>query len=63
MVVFKKGGGGCWWLYYCFQRSPNFILAQKLKALKVDIKRWNGQVFGNVESLNKASFEELSAFE
>jgi hypothetical protein len=36
---------------YNFQGSPSFVLAQKLKALKVDIIRWNKQVFGNVDSL------------
>jgi hypothetical protein len=28
-----------WWSSYCFQGSPSFIWAHKLKALKIDIKR------------------------
>lgn len=42
-----------WWSSYSFQGSPSFVLAQKLKAkaFKVDLKLWNEQVFGNVDSL------------
>jgi hypothetical protein len=28
-----------WWLSYSFQGSPSYILASKLKALKVDLKK------------------------
>jgi hypothetical protein len=52
-----------WWESYSFQGSPNFVLAQKLKALKVDLKSWNEQVFGNVESLKLARLEELRALD
>ena len=31
-----------------FQGSPNFILANKLKALKMDLKRWNREEFGYI---------------
>jgi hypothetical protein len=50
-----------WWESYSFQGSPSFVLAQKLKALKVDLKSWNEQVFGNVESFKLARLEELRA--
>jgi hypothetical protein len=30
-----------WWTSYHFQGSPSFIFSQKLKALKIDLKRWN----------------------
>jgi hypothetical protein len=52
-----------WWSSYQFQGSPSFIFAQKLKALKVDLKRWNEQKFGNVETLKKARTEEFSALD
>jgi hypothetical protein len=52
-----------WWESYSFQGSPSFVLAQKLKALKVDLKSWNEQVFGNVESLKLARLEELCALD
>ena len=38
-----------WWESYHFYRAPSFVLANKLKALKVDLKRWNMEEFGNVE--------------
>ena len=28
-----------WWISYNFSGSPSFILAQKLKALKADLKK------------------------
>jgi hypothetical protein len=48
-----------WWASFSFQGSPSFVLAQKLKALKVDLKLWNEQVFENVDSLQKARLEDL----
>jgi hypothetical protein len=38
-----------WWLSYQFDGSPSYILANKLKALKADLKKWNTESFGNVE--------------
>jgi hypothetical protein len=37
-----------WWDSYAFSGSPSFILARKLKALKVDLRKWNAEVFGDV---------------
>jgi hypothetical protein len=34
-----------------------------LQALKVNLKLWNEQVFGNVDSLKKARLEDLRAFD
>jgi len=34
-------------------RYPSFILACKLKALKIDLKNWNEEVFGNVVKQKK----------
>jgi hypothetical protein len=36
-----------WWGSYNYQGVPSCVLAQKLKALKYDLKKWN-KVFGNV---------------
>ena len=33
---------------YHFQGTPSFILVNKLKALKLDLKKWNLEEFGNV---------------
>jgi hypothetical protein len=37
-----------WWLSYQFDGSPSYIFANKLKALKADLKKWNTESFGNV---------------
>ena len=36
------------WTSYLFQGNPSFILAKKLAALKLDLKKWNEVEFGNV---------------
>jgi hypothetical protein len=38
-----------WWNSYHFQGLQSFILASKCRALKIDLKKWNTEVFGNVE--------------
>jgi len=42
-----------WWTSYCFQGSPSFVLACKIKALKADLRVQNEEVFGNVERQEK----------
>ena len=37
-----------WWYCYQFHSSPSFVLVNKLKALKLDLKKWNETDFGNV---------------
>ena len=37
-----------WWNSYSFSGSASSIMANKLKALKADLKQWNSQEFGNV---------------
>ena len=44
---FKDLLGG-WWQGLRFSGSFSFILAEKLKALKVILKSWNKEVFGKV---------------
>jgi hypothetical protein len=48
-----------WWESYRFHGTPSFVLDSKLKALKVDLKKWNTEVFGNIERRKKNHFEEL----
>jgi hypothetical protein len=52
-----------WWDSYSFQGSPSFVLARKLKALKLDLKKWNEEVFGNVERNKRKLIEDLQAFD
>ncbi|XP_028053164.1 uncharacterized protein LOC114257582 [Camellia sinensis] len=40
-----------------------YVLVQKLKHLKLELKKWNVEVFGNVSSKLKVSEEELHAFD
>jgi hypothetical protein len=37
-----------WWASYSFLGSPSHILSSKLKALKMDLKKWNVDEFGNI---------------
>ena len=37
-----------WWSSYNFAGSPSFVLANKLKALKEDLKIWNCELFGDI---------------
>jgi hypothetical protein len=38
------------------------LLASKLEALKVELKRWNDEVFGNIERKKKILREKLHVF-
>ena len=39
--------------------SPSFVLAQKLKALKEDLKKWNMEEFGDLAFRKKCLLSEL----
>jgi hypothetical protein len=38
-----------WWGSYLFEGLPSFVLANKLKSLKMDLKKYNEEVFGDIE--------------
>lgn len=48
-----------WWSSYSFQGSPSFVLARKLKALKLYLKKWNEEGFGNVKKQKKVCLDEF----
>ncbi|XP_075674996.1 uncharacterized protein LOC142644224 [Castanea sativa] len=48
-----------WWDGYSFEGSPSFILAQKLKALKADLKNWNREEYGDLAFRKKNKLTEL----
>uniref|UniRef100_A0A2N9IZP3 Reverse transcriptase domain-containing protein n=1 Tax=Fagus sylvatica TaxID=28930 RepID=A0A2N9IZP3_FAGSY len=51
-----------WWSGYSYSGTPSFVLAQKLKALKGDLKEWNKLVYGDVEhSLREVCKAELES--
>ena len=37
-----------WWSSYSFRGTQSFVLSQKLKALKEDLKQWNKMEYGKV---------------
>ena len=48
-----------WWEGYSFMGSPSFVLAQKLKALKEDLKKWNKEEFGDLAFRKKCLLAEF----
>jgi hypothetical protein len=48
-----------WWESYSVEGNPSYVFARKLKALKVDLKKWNVEVFGDVGKRKKELEEEL----
>ena len=48
-----------WWSSYSFLGSPSFVLAQKLKALKEDLKKWNKEEFCDLAFKKKCLLSEL----
>ena len=48
-----------WWNGYHFLGPPSYVLACKLKALKVDLKHWNMHVFGDVAFRKKCLLRGL----
>lgn len=48
-----------WWVSYDFRGSSSFVLDQKLKALKGDLKRWNEEVVGDVNCRKNQHLSEI----
>ena len=49
-----------WWASYLFHGTPSFILAKKLAALKLDLKKWNEFKFGNVSVKKQTLWSKLN---
>ncbi|XP_035545046.1 uncharacterized protein LOC109004849 [Juglans regia] len=52
-----------WWISYRFEGTSSFIFANKLKALKRDLKECNKQSFGNIEDNKNAKWMEIQVLE
>uniref|UniRef100_A0A2N9H333 Reverse transcriptase domain-containing protein n=1 Tax=Fagus sylvatica TaxID=28930 RepID=A0A2N9H333_FAGSY len=55
-----------WWGSYQFIGTPSFVFANKLKALKGDLKKWNVEEFGHVtmkKNMMMADLRELDVVE
>jgi hypothetical protein len=48
-----------WWDSYLFNGSPSFVFACKIKALKKDLKKWNEEVFRNIDSNKSKLLNDL----
>ena len=48
-----------WWTGYCSMGSPSLVLAQKLNVLKIDLKKWNREEFGDLAFGKKSLLFEL----
>ena len=49
-----------WGDQYTFSRTPSSVLANKMKVLKEDLKRWNRMEFGNVGVNKKKLLDKLA---
>jgi hypothetical protein len=52
-----------WWDSYSFPGSPSHTLASKLKALKMDLKKWNVNEFGNIHFKHQKLLHSLHELE
>ena len=52
-----------WWATYLFQGTPSFILAKKLAALKLVLKKWNKLEFGNVTFKKQDLWSKLNVLD
>nr|CAN70867.1 hypothetical protein VITISV_027610 [Vitis vinifera] len=48
-----------WWEGVSFNGSTSFILAEKIKVLKVKLKEWNRDSFGRIELRKNAALEQV----
>jgi hypothetical protein len=48
---------------YNYEGKSSYVLAQKLKALKADLKKWNEEVFGDVGKRKWEIMESLCALD
>ena len=54
---------GSWWTSYQVDGSSSYILAKKLKSLKMNLKKWNEEEFGNVSIKKTRLFQELQSLD
>ena len=58
-----SGRVSSWWESYHFQGTPSFSVANKLKMLKLDLKRWNVEEFGNIGLRVQNLWKDLKVLE
>ena len=45
------------------RETPRFVNAKKLEALKIDLKKWNKEVLGNVSARKDAALELINQWD
>ena len=48
-----------WWMEFRFRSSRSFILAEKLKSPKANLKEQNEELFGNVPVRKNLAFTQV----
>ena len=48
-----------WWINLEFHGTRSYILMEKLKALKENLRLWNKETFNNVELRKKEALKKL----
>ena len=49
-----------WWQSFTFRGISSYVLMEKIKALKENLKVWNEEVFGMVEANKKETLIKVS---
>ena len=49
-----------WWKSFEVRGAVSFVVAEKLKALKINLKWWNKEVFGRVETRKNQALKYMA---
>ena len=52
-----------WWQSFEFRGTSNYVLMEKIKALKSKLKIWKKEVFGRVEENKKNALSKVAAWD
>ena len=52
-----------WWCSLEIRGSGSYVLTEKLKAIKVQLKNWNKNYFGRVEERKKEALKNLKEWD
>ena len=52
-----------WWQSFEFRGTHSYVLMEKIKALKVKLKAWNKEVFGNVDEQKNSTLKKVALWD
>ena len=52
-----------WWQSFDFMGTHSYVMMEKMRALKVKLKAWNKEVFGNVEEQKKSALKNVALWD